>query len=478
LGERLVYLGENTKPCFMKHLVLTLGTAALISATGFGQCSADFDFMGAPFGISPNPALGESFSEGEVNQPYDDVLHVILPTTTGAIPGAPLDVPLDSLVLDSLNLVGEMGESISLESIGLSMSPNNNGDSGNPNAFLGGGQYCASITGTPDTAGVFLGQFFTTAWVTVPIVGPNAIPFPLEGYTLIINPEPIPGCMDEMACNYNAEATEDDGSCTYPEPLVDCNGDCLYDPDGDGICNDVEGCMDDAACNYDPNATVDDGMCAYPEDYYDCDGNCVMDMDGDGVCDELEVMGCDDMDACNYDEMATENDGSCEYPAEYYDCMGDCLNDADDDGICDELEVAGCTSPYACNYDESATDDDGSCQVVGDACDDGDETTVNDTIDENCDCAGEVDRVDEFTRWGIELFPTPVQDVMQIRFRGAAGGTTTLILTNAAGQTIRTEWLQGDGTVDVSSLADGLYLVTLEGTWGTATRRVVLAGGL
>ena len=462
----------------MKHLVLTLGTAALISATGFGQCSADFDFMGAPFGISPNPALGESFSEGEVNQPYDDVLHVILPTTTGAIPGAPLDVPLDSLVLDSLNLVGEMGESISLESIGLSMSPNNNGDSGNPNAFLGGGQYCASITGTPDTAGVFLGQFFTTAWVTVPIVGPNAIPFPLEGYTLIINPEPIPGCMDEMACNYNAEATEDDGSCTYPEPLVDCNGDCLYDPDGDGICNDVEGCMDDAACNYDPNATVDDGMCAYPEDYYDCDGNCVMDMDGDGVCDELEVMGCDDMDACNYDEMATENDGSCEYPAEYYDCMGDCLNDADDDGICDELEVAGCTSPYACNYDESATDDDGSCQVVGDACDDGDETTVNDTIDENCDCAGEVDRVDEFTRWGIELFPTPVQDVMQIRFRGAAGGTTTLILTNAAGQTIRTEWLQGDGTVDVSSLADGLYLVTLEGTWGTATRRVVLAGGL
>ena len=86
----------------MKHLVLTLGTAALISATGFAQCSADFDFMGAPFGISPNPALGETFVEGDINQPYEDVLHVILPTTTGAIPGAPLDVPLDSLVLNRL----------------------------------------------------------------------------------------------------------------------------------------------------------------------------------------------------------------------------------------------------------------------------------------------------------------------------------------------------------------------------------------
>ena len=39
-------------------------------------------------------------------------------------------------------------------------------------------------------------------------------------------------------------------------------------------------------------ATDDDARAKDAEDYYDCDGNCLMDTDGDGVCDELEVLGC------------------------------------------------------------------------------------------------------------------------------------------------------------------------------------------
>ena len=67
---------------------------------------------------------------------------------------------------------------------------------------------------------------------------------------------------------------------------------------------------------------------------------------------------------------------------DYLDCDGNCLNDADGDGVCDEIEVAGCTNLDACNYDELATDDDGSCILIGDACDDEDDNTINDTIDE------------------------------------------------------------------------------------------------
>ena len=36
-----------------------------------------------------------------------------------------------------------------------------------------------------------------------------------------------PGCTDMAACNYNAEAGQDDGSCEYPAEGFDCEGNCL-----------------------------------------------------------------------------------------------------------------------------------------------------------------------------------------------------------------------------------------------------------
>ena len=34
--------------------------------------------------------------------------------------------------------------------------------------------------------------------------------------------------------------------------------------------------------------------CEYAEEGYDCDGNCLVDTDGDGMCDTFEVAGCQD----------------------------------------------------------------------------------------------------------------------------------------------------------------------------------------
>ena len=172
------------------------------------------------------------------------------------------------------------------------------------------------------------------------------------------------GCTDAEACNYNASATEDDGTCTYPETGYDCDGNCLNDTDGDGVCDEFEvaGCDDAEACNYDEGATDNDGSCEYPDAGYDCDGNCLSDADGDGTCDEFEVAGCQDEAACNYNADATDEDGSCTYAEDGYDCDGNCLNDADGDGVCDEFEVAGCQDEAACNYNGDATDDDGSCE--------------------------------------------------------------------------------------------------------------------
>ncbi|MGB0510690.1 MAG: hypothetical protein ACPGGB_07185, partial [Flavobacteriales bacterium] len=180
-------------------------------------------------------------------------------------------------------------------------------------------------------------------------------------------PALIDGCTDANACNFDPEANNDDDSCTYPvgypDNSVDCDGVCLADADGDGICDDdeVPGCTDVMACNYDMTATDDDGSCTYAGAGLDCDGNCLADADGDGICDDDEIPGCTDDMACNYSDDATDDDGSCTYADPGLDCDGNCLADADEDGICDDDEVPGCTDAAASNYDPAATDDDGSC---------------------------------------------------------------------------------------------------------------------
>ena len=122
------------------------------------------------------------------------------------------------------------------------------------------------------------------------------------------------GCTDAAASNYDSGANQEDGSCIYPgcTDNTAVNFDVIANED-DGSCL-FGGCMDPGACNYDADADVEDGSCFYPNVVYvDCDGNCLNDEDGDGVCDEDEFSGCTDALACNYNANMTEDDGSCEY---------------------------------------------------------------------------------------------------------------------------------------------------------------------
>ena len=71
------------------------------------------------------------------------------------------------------------------------------------------------------------------------------------------------GCMDSTACNYNPDATVDDGSCEFTS---------------------CAGCTDDGACNYDVTATLDDGSCEYAS----C--GCPGDLDGDSQVSVADVL--------------------------------------------------------------------------------------------------------------------------------------------------------------------------------------------
>ena len=54
--------------------------------------------------------------------------------------------------------------------------------------------------------------------------------------SMTIGTQTILGCTDSSACNYNSDATNDDGSCEYPQENFDCNGDCIADIDCEGVC--------------------------------------------------------------------------------------------------------------------------------------------------------------------------------------------------------------------------------------------------
>jgi len=195
--------------------------------------------------------------------------------------------------------------------------------------------------------------------------------------------------MDVTACNYDASAEQDNGSCTYADPGFNCDGSCAsgdlivltlsdqYDDGWDyydgsvstltidgtdygsdylsGPPIDISICLDLSGC-YDAVFTPANGWAA--ENSYtitDADGNelaaanaassifgsgCVTgctdetaenynaesDISDNTLCEYALVQGCTDMAACNYDELAEQDDSSCEYAPEGFNCDGSCAS--------------------------------------------------------------------------------------------------------------------------------------------------------
>ncbi|MCB9048934.1 MAG: T9SS type A sorting domain-containing protein [Lewinellaceae bacterium] len=194
-----------------------------------------------------------------------------------------------------------------------------------------------------------------------------------------------------QACNDNDPTTVNDqidANCNCVGTPTACTG--IGDADGDGVCADVD-CDDNnpnittqpgQACNDNDPTTVNDQI--------DANCNCVGtptactgigDADGDGVCADVD---CDDNNpnittqpgqACNDNDPTTVNDqidANCNCVGTPTACTG--IGDADGDGVCADVDC-----------------DDNNPNITtqpGQACNDNDPTTVNDQIDANCNCVG------------------------------------------------------------------------------------------
>ena len=139
------------------------------------------------------------------------------------------------------------------------------------------------------------------------------------------------GCTDELALNYNDEATYNDATCEY----------ATGGQNEEDIIEEIEGCTDSLAINYNNLAFIDDGTCTYESDISEV------------------VHGCTDQIALNYDATATEDNGSCIYESDISD---------DQDNQETTEEIFGCTDETALNYDSTATEDDGTCIAIISGC--------------------------------------------------------------------------------------------------------------
>jgi len=113
----------------------------------------------------------------------------------------------------------------------------------------------------------------------------------------------------------------------------------------------LDGCTDSAFCNFNADATIDDGSCLTLDCAGECGGTAIFDCEG--ICDGTALV-----DMCGICDSDTTND--C-----IQDCAGiwggDALVDMCDVCNGDNSSCSGCTDPYATNYNPEAIVPDDSC---------------------------------------------------------------------------------------------------------------------
>ena len=171
----------------------------------------------------------------------------------------------------------------------------------------------------------------------------------------------VVGCTDPAACNFDAAATEDDGSCAELDACGVCGGSCTSDINNNGVDDEEEvpGCTYAFAENYNPDATDDDGTCLLPNGE-GCNTTCL-----EGTVYDEALEGCvPEVQPCGF-ASDLDNDGAVgasdllSLLTEY----GLGIVDVDSDGVCDEIddcvgaydECGVCNGPgalYECGCEE------------------------------------------------------------------------------------------------------------------------------
>ena len=90
--------------------------------------------------------------------------------------------------------------------------------------------------------------------------------------------------------------------------LVSCMND---DTDGDGICDEleIEGCTDPDACNFDPEATDDDGLCGGDQENDFCSGAFVIQCGSSVIANNEDCVEVDEVPSCALNPVTLPSGG-------------------------------------------------------------------------------------------------------------------------------------------------------------------------
>ena len=172
----------------------------------------------------------------------------------------------------------------------------------------------------------------------------------------------VMGCMDETACNYNADATVDDGSCAS----LDCAGEC----GGAAVCEVAVTFSVDMSI--DGSTSVDFRVSTVGGSYNPSDWFAMDDSDGDMVYTYTMMLETGVEYGYNFNNGGYESGSGLtgcaggSYGNDRYVTPGDAdmILDTVCFGSCEACPaiVEGCTDSTATNYNADATVDDGSCE--------------------------------------------------------------------------------------------------------------------
>ena len=229
----------------------------------------------------------------------------------------------------------------------------------------------------------------------------------------------IPGCTDETACNYNAEATCNDGTCNY-------------------YCG---GCTDPGAINYNPNSWYDDGSCFYT-------------MEPPMMQLQTETVEAEEVYYVRMDVMSVGNGA----PYIMMNTLNPDMNMIEENG----QYYAG---PFPCGEDVVIKLNSAQFGMM--------EYLVSDPLNGAC---ATISVEENEMKNNISLYPNPAAGIFNIR--GLESGVWTMRITDMTGRIVMEDKITSSGSdrqINIENLTNGVYQVAF--TNGTAVKSASLVVG-